>query len=93
MSTKAATLQLIYYQNQQETVYYIAEADPVKKEQHRRNIAHLYAILTTILKGKQPPRGFQPPPLPLLFVFLPCIFLIDLVGMCRSILKWQVSSN
>ena len=64
MAAEAATLQLIFYQLQQETVYYTVEVDPVKKEQHRKNIVHLYNLLTTILKGKKPPRGFQPPPPP-----------------------------
>ena len=32
MATEAATLQLIWYQIQQETVHYINEMDPVKKQ-------------------------------------------------------------
>ena len=34
MATEAATLQLIWYQIQQQTVYYITEMDPVKNQQH-----------------------------------------------------------
>ena len=65
MAAKAATLQLIWYQIQQETVYYITETDPVKKQQHSNNLAHLYALLDLILKSKAPQKkGFQPPPPP-----------------------------
>ena len=69
MAAKATTLQLIWYQIQQETVYYITETDPVKKQQHSNNLAHLYALLDFILKSKAPRKGFQPlppppPPLP-----------------------------
>ena len=67
MAAEAATLQLIWYQIQQETVYYITETDPVKKQQHSNNLAHLYALLDFILKLKAPRKGFQPllpPPLP-----------------------------
>ena len=64
MATKAATLQLIWYQIQQETVYYITETDPVKKQQHSNNLAHLYALLDFILKSKAPRKGFQPLPPP-----------------------------
>ena len=67
MATEAATLQLIWYNIQQETVYYLAETDPVKK-QHSNNLAHLYALLDLMLKSKAPRKGFQPlpppPPLP-----------------------------
>ena len=46
MAAEAATLQLIWYQIQQEMVYYITETDPVKKQQqHSNNLAHLYALL------------------------------------------------
>ena len=62
MAAKAARLQLIWYQIQQETVYYITEMDPVKKQQHSNNLAHLYALLDFILKSKAPRKGFQPPP-------------------------------
>ena len=68
MATEAALLQLIWYQIQQETVYYITEMDPVKKQQHSSNLAHLYVLLDFILKSKAPRKGFQPlppPPLPL----------------------------
>ena len=64
MAAKAATLQLIWYQIQQETVYYITEMDPVKKQQHSNNLAHLYALLDFILKLKAPRKGFQPLPPP-----------------------------
>ena len=67
MAAEAATLQLIWYQIQQETVYYITETYPVKKQQHSNNLAHLYALLDFILKSKAPRKGFQllpPPPLP-----------------------------
>ena len=67
MATEAYTLQLIYYQLQQETAYYIAELDPVKKEQHRKNIVNLYALLTRILSPKSPkikPFYLPPPPPP-----------------------------
>ena len=64
MATEAATLQLIWYQIQQETVYYITETDPVKKQQHSNNLAHLYALLDFILKSKAPRKGFQSPPPP-----------------------------
>ena len=63
MATEAATLQLIWYNIQQETVYYLAETDPVKK-QHSNNLAHLYALLDLMLKSKVPRKGFQPPPPP-----------------------------
>ena len=66
MAAEAALLQLIWYQIQQETVYYITETDPVKKQQHSSNLAHLYALLDFILKLKAPRKGFQllpPPPL------------------------------
>ena len=62
MAAKAATLQLIRYQIQQEMVYYITETNPVKKQQHSNNLAHLYALLDFILKSKAPRKGFQPPP-------------------------------
>ena len=67
MATKTATLQLIWYQIQQETVYYITDMDPVKKQQHSNNLAYLYALLDFILKSKAPRKGFQPlpPPSPL----------------------------
>ena len=52
MAPEAATLQLIWYQIQQETVYYITETDPVKKQQHSNNLAYLYALLDFILKSK-----------------------------------------
>ena len=58
MATEAATLQLIWYQIQQERVYYITEIDPVKKQQHSNNLAHLYALLDLILKLKAPRKGF-----------------------------------
>ena len=64
MATEAALLQLIWYHIQQETVYYITETDPVKKQQHSSNLAHLYALLDFILKSKAPRKGFQPPPPP-----------------------------
>ena len=68
MAVEAATLQLIWYNIQQETVYYITEMDPVKKQQHSNNLVHLYALLGLILKSKAPQKkGFQPtppPPLP-----------------------------
>ena len=64
MATEVALLQLIWYQIQQETVYYITETDPVKKQQHSNNLAHLYALLDFILKSKAPRKGFQPPPPP-----------------------------
>ena len=54
MATEAYTLQLVYYQLQQETAYYVAELDSVKKEQHRKNIVNLYALLTQILSAKSP---------------------------------------
>ena len=44
MATKAYTLQLIYYQIQQETVYYVAEAYTVEKEQHQRNIVTICTL-------------------------------------------------
>ena len=63
MAVEAATLQLIWYNIQQETVYYITETDPVKKQQYSNNLAHLYALLDLILKSKAPQKkGFQPPP-------------------------------
>ena len=34
----------IRYNIHQETVYYLAETDPVKKQQHSNNLAHLYAL-------------------------------------------------
>ena len=65
MAVKAATLQLSWYNIQQETMYYITETDPVKKQQHSNNLAHLYALLDLILKSKAPQKkGFQPPPPP-----------------------------
>ena len=65
MATEAYTLQLIYYQIQQETVYYVAELDPAKKEQHRKNIVNLYALLTQLLSAKYPKfKPFYPPPPP-----------------------------
>ena len=64
MAAEAATLQLIWYQIQQEMVYYITEMDPVKKQQHSNNLAHLYALLDFILKLKAPRKRFQPPPPP-----------------------------
>ena len=64
MAAEVALLQLIWYQIQQETVYYITETDPVKKQQHSSNLAHLYALLDFILKSKAPRKGFQPPPPP-----------------------------
>ena len=59
MATEATVLQLIWYQIQQETVYYITEMDPVKKQQHSNNLAHLYALLDFILKSKAPRKGFN----------------------------------
>ena len=64
MAPEAATLQLIWYQIQQEMVYYITETDPVKKQQHSNNLAHLYALLDFILKLKAPRKQFQPLPPP-----------------------------
>ena len=68
MAAKAVTLEVIFYQLQQETVYYLAELDPVKKAQHLRNIQHLYGLLTTILKSKAPGikvyHPLPPPPPP-----------------------------
>ena len=66
MAAKAATLQLIWYQIQQETVYYLTETDPVKKQQHSSNLAHLYALLDLLLKSQAlQKKGFHPPaPLP-----------------------------
>ena len=64
MAAEAATLQLIWYNIQQETVYYLAETDPMKKQQHSNNLAHLYALLDLMLKSKAPRKGFQPPPPP-----------------------------
>ena len=68
MTTKAAPLQLIWYQIQQESVYYITEIYPLKKQQHSNNLAHLYALYDPILKSEAPGKGFQPlpptPPLP-----------------------------
>ena len=60
MAAEAATLQLIWYQIQQETVYYITETDPVKKQQHSNNLAHLYALLDLLLKSQAPQKkGFH----------------------------------
>ena len=65
MAAEAATLQLIWYQIQQETVYYLTETDPVKKQQHSSNLAHLYALLDLLLKSQAPQKkGFHPPPPP-----------------------------
>ena len=59
MAPEAATLQLIWYQIQQETVYYITETDPVKKQQHSNNLAYLYALLDFILKSKANRKDFN----------------------------------
>ena len=65
MPAEAATLQLIWYQIQQEMVYYLTETDPVKKQQHSNNLAHLYALLDLLLKLQAPQKkGFHPPPPP-----------------------------
>ena len=65
MVAEAAFLQLIWYNIQQETVYYLPETDPVKKQQHSNNLAHLYALLDLFLKSKAPQKkGFHPPPPP-----------------------------
>ena len=65
MAAEAATLQLIWYNIQQETVYYLAETNPVKKQQYSNNLTHLYALLDLFLKSKAPQKkGFHPPPPP-----------------------------
>ena len=46
-------------QIQHESMYYITERDPVKKQQHSNNLAHLYALLDLILKSKAPREGFH----------------------------------
>ena len=44
VATQAVTLYLIYYQLQQETVFYPVEVDPVKKEQYKKYMSFVHTF-------------------------------------------------
>ena len=48
MATNAVKLATLYYQIQQETIYYTVEMDPIRKLVHALNIANLYRELSDL---------------------------------------------
>ena len=48
MAANAVRLPTLYYQIQQETIYYTVETDPIRKLVHALNIANLYRELSDL---------------------------------------------
>ena len=48
MAANAVKLATLYYQIQQETIYYTVETDPIRKLVHALNIANLYRELSDL---------------------------------------------
>ena len=65
MATNAYAIQVIYYQIQQESINYITEVDPDRKQAIAQRIVNLWAQLNILLQAPVPGfQGFQPPPPP-----------------------------
>ena len=65
MAANAYAIQVIYYQIQQESINYITEVDPDRKQAIAQRIANLWAQLNILLQAPVPGfQGFQPPPTP-----------------------------
>ena len=65
MAATAYAIQVIYYQIQQESINYITEVDPARKQAIAQRIANLWAQLNILLQAPVLVfQGFQPPPPP-----------------------------
>ena len=70
MAANAVKLATLYYQIQQERVYYTVETDPIRKLVHALNIANLYRELSdlqAVIAAETGNKGNQlllPPPPP-----------------------------
>ena len=65
MAANAYAIQVIYYQIQQESINYITEVDPDRKQAIAQRIGNLWAQLNILLQAPVPGfQGFQPPPQP-----------------------------
>ena len=68
MAANAVKLATLYYQIQQETIYYTVETDPIRKLVHALNIANLYRELSdlqAVIAAETGNKGnLLPPPSP-----------------------------
>ena len=67
MAPNAVRLATLYYQIQQETIYYTVETDPIRRLVHALNIANLYRELSdlqAVIAAETGNKGNHLPPPP-----------------------------